>query len=60
MAGFGRPGAGRRRLRDVDPDLAPALLALVEPGQRGDPESPLPLDGEVHPCPGRGAVPPRY
>ncbi|MET8957734.1 ISAzo13 family transposase, partial [Streptomyces sp. NPDC004533] len=34
-------GAGRRRLRDVDPDLVPALLALVEPGQRGGPESPL-------------------
>lgn len=34
-------GAGRKRLRDVDPELVPALLALVEPDQRGDPESPL-------------------
>ncbi|WP_237407930.1 ISAzo13 family transposase [Streptomyces sp. M2CJ-2] len=34
-------GAGRKRLQDVDPDLVPALLALVEPDQRGDPESPL-------------------
>lgn len=35
------PGAGRKSLREADPDLAPALLALVEPDQRGDPESPL-------------------
>jgi Rhodopirellula transposase DDE domain len=34
-------GAGRKRLRDRDPGLVPALLALVEPGQRGDPQSPL-------------------
>jgi transposase len=34
-------GAGRRRLRDGDPGLVDALLALVEPDQRGDPESPL-------------------
>ncbi|MFD7015266.1 ISAzo13 family transposase [Streptomyces sp. NPDC059928] len=34
-------GAGRKQLRDVDPELVPALLALVEPDQRGDPESPL-------------------
>lgn len=34
-------GAGRKRLRDLDPDLVPALLVLVEPDQRGDPESPL-------------------
>jgi Rhodopirellula transposase DDE domain len=34
-------GAGRRRLRDLDADLLPALLALVEPDQRGDPESAL-------------------
>lgn len=34
-------GAGRKRLRDADPALVPALLALVEPDQRGDPESPL-------------------
>src|SRR5215207_3043882 len=34
-------GAGRPRPRDRDPGLVPALLALVEPDQRGDPESPL-------------------
>src|SRR6266542_1832912 len=34
-------GAGRRRLRDDDPGLVDALMALVEPDQRGDPESPL-------------------
>ncbi|MCX4781664.1 ISAzo13 family transposase [Streptomyces sp. NBC_01264] len=34
-------GAGRKRLRDIDPDLVPALLALVEPEERGDPQSPL-------------------
>jgi hypothetical protein len=34
-------GAGRKRLRERDPGLVPALLALVEPDQRGDPESPL-------------------
>lgn len=36
-----RPGAGRKRLADLDPELRPALLALVEPDVRGDPESPL-------------------
>src|SRR6516162_3352968 len=36
-----RPGGGRRRLADVDAGLRPALLALVEPGERGDPMSPL-------------------
>lgn len=34
-------GAGRPRLRDGDPGLVDALMALVEPEQRGDPESPL-------------------
>ena len=33
-----RPGGGRRAAEDLDPDLVPALLALVEPG---DPMSPL-------------------
>ncbi|MFJ1551078.1 ISAzo13 family transposase, partial [Streptomyces sp. NPDC088246] len=33
-------GAGRKALRDADPGLVQALLALVEPDQRGDPESP--------------------
>lgn len=36
-----RPGAGRKRVRDVDAGLVPALLALVEPDVRGDPMSPL-------------------
>jgi len=36
-----RPGGGRKRLSDVDPRLLPALLALVEPDERGDPMSPL-------------------
>jgi hypothetical protein len=36
-----RPGGGARRLRDLDPGLVPALLALVEAEERGDPGSPL-------------------
>jgi hypothetical protein len=36
-----RPGGGARRLADKDPGLVPALLALVEPEERGDPVSPL-------------------
>jgi Rhodopirellula transposase DDE domain len=36
-----RRGGGRKRLADLDPGLRPALLALVEPGERGDPMSPL-------------------
>jgi hypothetical protein len=36
-----REGGGRRRLVETDPGLRDALLALVEPEQRGDPESPL-------------------
>src|SRR6266550_3881452 len=36
-----RAGAGRKRLADLDPGLRPALLALVEPDERGDPTSPL-------------------
>jgi Rhodopirellula transposase DDE domain len=36
-----RPGGGRRRAADADPGLVPALLALVEPEERGDPMSPL-------------------
>ena len=34
-----RPGGGRRALTTNDPMLAAALLALVEPTTRGDPES---------------------
>ena len=36
-----RPGAGRPTLLTLDPALADALDALVEPLARGDPESPL-------------------
>jgi hypothetical protein len=36
-----RAGGGRKRLADTDPELVPALLALVEPEERGDPMSPL-------------------
>src|SRR3984885_14109731 len=36
-----RPGGGRTRAAEKDPGLVPALLALVEPDERGDPESPL-------------------
>jgi Rhodopirellula transposase DDE domain len=36
-----RPGGGRKRATEVDPGLRPALLALVEPQERGDPVSPL-------------------
>ncbi len=36
-----RAGAGRKTLIEKDPGLVPALLALVEPTRRGDPESPL-------------------
>src|SRR5215469_9567284 len=36
-----RPGGGRKRAADTDPGLVPALRALVEPEERGDPESPL-------------------
>src|SRR5256886_17348829 len=36
-----RPGGGRKRAADLDPGLVPALMALVEPDERGDPMSPL-------------------
>jgi transposase len=36
-----RPGGGRKAAARQDPDLVPALLALVEPDERGDPTSPL-------------------
>ncbi len=36
-----RVGAGRKRATESDPILAAALAGLVEPGQRGDPMSPL-------------------
>ncbi|RAJ76935.1 DDE family transposase [Streptomyces sp. PsTaAH-137] len=36
-----RPGGGRKRAVDLDPELRSALLELVEPDERGDPMSPL-------------------
>jgi transposase len=36
-----RPGAGRKRAVDKDPTLRGDLERLVEPGSRGDPDSPL-------------------
>lgn len=36
-----RPGGGRKRLRDQQPALVPALLRLVDPSVRGDPQSAL-------------------
>ncbi|MET9888578.1 ISAzo13 family transposase [Streptomyces sp. NPDC006430] len=36
-----RLGGGRKRVAELDPGLLPALLALVEPDERGDPMSPL-------------------
>ncbi|HEX7591283.1 MAG TPA: ISAzo13 family transposase [Candidatus Limnocylindrales bacterium] len=36
-----RPGGGRKRAVDLDPTLRTDLEALIEPGSRGDPESPL-------------------
>ena len=35
------PGGGRKPVTATDPRLVPALLAIVDPGARGDPESPL-------------------
>jgi hypothetical protein len=36
-----RVGGGRKDITQTDPGLVPALLALVDPAARGDPESPL-------------------
>jgi hypothetical protein len=36
-----RAGGGRKPADEVDPQLLAALLRLVEPDERGDPESPL-------------------
>jgi hypothetical protein len=36
-----RPGGGRKRLLERDPELEAALDALVDPDSRGDPMSPL-------------------
>jgi len=35
------PGGGRKTIEETDSSLLKALLALVEPDERGDPESPL-------------------
>ena len=39
-----RPGGGRKRCSEVDPELMKKLEKLVEPMTRGDPMSPLLLD----------------
>jgi hypothetical protein len=36
-----RAGGGRKRAEEMDPELVPELLALVEDSTRGDPGSPL-------------------
>jgi len=36
-----RPGGGRKRKLDTDPTLLADLIALIDAGMRGDPESPL-------------------
>jgi Rhodopirellula transposase DDE domain len=36
-----RPGGGRKSVTETDPGVKAALLALVEPESRGDPQSPL-------------------
>jgi hypothetical protein len=36
-----RPGAGRKRKTEEDPELSAALESLVDPASRGDPDSPL-------------------
>jgi hypothetical protein len=36
-----QPGAGRKRITDLDPRLVDALERLIDPDSRGDPESPL-------------------
>jgi hypothetical protein len=36
-----KPGAGRKRLTEIDPQLSVELDLLVDPLTRGDPESPL-------------------
>src|SRR5262249_26540687 len=36
-----RPGAGRKPVATADPGIRAALERLVEPGSRGDPQSPL-------------------
>lgn len=42
-----RHGSGRKKTVDLDPGFRPALLALVEPDERGAPDVAAALDGEV-------------
>src|SRR4249919_3635581 len=35
------PGGGRKRVEEHDPQVTAVLLTLVEPDERGDPQSPL-------------------
>ena len=35
------PGGGRKPVEDNDPELLSALHGMIEPDERGDPESPL-------------------
>src|SRR5207302_9062287 len=43
-----RPGAGRKPTAAADPGIRRALERLVEPGSRGDPQSPLRWRSEEH------------
>jgi len=36
-----RPGAGRKSIKETDPDIVADLERLVDPITRGDPESPF-------------------
>lgn len=51
-----RPGSGRKRLVDTDPNLLSALEALIDPVASGDPESPL--DEQKHAAFGGRTDPP--
>ncbi len=53
-----RPGGGRKQAADLDPGLRPALLAMVEPEERGDPMSPLRWTTKLNSQPGGRADPP--
>ena len=53
-----RPGAGRHKLVDRDPELPRALEALVEPLARGDPQSPAAVDLQEHADAGGGTLAP--
>jgi hypothetical protein len=46
------PGGGRKKAEAADPEMLSQLDALIEPGTRGDPESPPAVDDEVDPPPG--------